>query len=105
MLAQWNWPYDRLDHPVILLDDVVEAFRLAQPDVCAGVGTQALDSRLVGAALDDGDRLRHAKQFDGLLEEAPRRSEVSVSPKHKVDRGTDTVDGSNRYLHWPATSM
>jgi len=66
---------------VILLDDVVEVFRLAQPDVCAGVGTRALDGRRVGTALVDGDRLRHTVKLDGSLEESPRRSEVSVSPK------------------------
>ena len=41
---------------------------------------------------------RAVVQFDGALEEAPRRSEVSVSPKHKVDRGTGTIDGSVQVL-------
>jgi hypothetical protein len=30
---------------VVLLDDVVEVLRLAQLDVCAGVGTHVLDGR------------------------------------------------------------
>src|ERR1019366_9887308 len=79
---------------VVLLDDVVEVLRLAQPDVCAGVSAHSLDGRRVGAALVDGDLLRHAVQFDGAFEESSRRSVVSVSTKQKVDRGTGTVDGS-----------
>ena len=89
---------DLLDGLVVLLDDVVEVLRPAQPDVCAGVSAHSLDGRLVGAALVAGDRLRHAVQFDGALEEAPRRREASVSPKQKVDRGTGTVDGSVQVL-------
>ena len=32
-------------------------------------------------------------KFDGAFEETPRRTEVSMSPKQKVDRGTGTIDG------------
>jgi|SRR5450631_2691781 len=46
--------HDALDRPVVLLDDVVEVLRLAQFDVCAGVGTNALDRRRVRAAFVDG---------------------------------------------------
>ena len=98
-------PHDPLDGPVILLDDVVEVLRLAQPDVCAGVGTRALGSRLVGTALVDGDRLRYTVKLDGALEESPHRGEVSVSPKQKVDRGTGTIDGPVQVFPLTATSM
>ena len=37
-------------------------------------------------------------KLDGAFKESPRRSEVSVSPKQKVDRGTGTVDGSVQVL-------
>ena len=37
-------------------------------------------------------------QFDGAFKESLRRSEVSVTPKQKVDRGTGTVDGSLQVL-------
>ncbi len=85
--------HDPLDRPVFLLDDVVEVLRLAQFDVRAGVGTHPRDGRRVGAALVDGDLLRHTVKIDGAFEEAPRRSVVTVSPKQKVDRGTGTIDG------------
>ena len=90
--------HEAFDGAMILLDDVVEVLRLAQLDVCAGVGANALDGRRVGTALVDGDLLGHAVPFDGTFEESPRRSEVSVSPKQKVDRGTGTVDGSVQVL-------
>ena len=83
---------------MILLDEVVEVFRLAQLDVWAGIGTHALDGRRVGAAPVDRDLLGQTVQLDGALEESPRRSEVSVSPKQKVHRGTGTVDGSVQIL-------
>ncbi len=98
-------PHDPLDGPMVLFDDVVEVFRLAQLDVRAGVGTHAPDGRRVGAALVDGDLLGHTVKIDGAFEEAPRRSVVSVSPKQKVDRGTGTIDGSVQVFPRPATLM
>ena len=74
-------------------DKIVDAGQLAQLDVCARVGAHALDGRRVGTALVDGDLLGHTVKLDGSFKESPRRSEVSVSPKHKVDRGTGTIDG------------
>jgi len=44
-------PHDPLDGPVVLLDEVVDVLRLAQPDVRTGVGAQALGGRRIGAAL------------------------------------------------------
>ena len=60
--------HDAFDHPVVLLDDVVEVFDLAHLDVCAGVGTNALDGRRIRTTLVDGDLLGRAVQIDGALQ-------------------------------------
>jgi len=63
--------HDALDCPVVLLDSVVEVLRLTQLDGGAGVGTHALDGRVVGAALVDRDLFRHNLQINGTFEESP----------------------------------
>ena len=65
--------HDAFDRPMVLLDEVVEVFRLTHLDVYAAVSTHVEDRRRVGATLVDRDLLGHAVQADGTLEEASRR--------------------------------
>ena len=95
---------DPLDRPVILFDDVIEKLYLTQLDVCTGVGLNAVDGSRVGVTLVDADLVRHAVQIDGALQETPRRSEISVRPKQKVDRVAGAVDGPVQVLPLAASA-
>lgn len=56
-LGQARVQRDPCNAPVVLFDDVVEVFVLAQQDIDAGIGLDAIDGRRVGADFVDGDLL------------------------------------------------
>ena len=81
-LESQHRPHDPFDGPVVLLDDVVQILDSPQFDVGTGVSPNALDGRLVGAALVDGDLLRYVVQlFDALAAACLRHP----SAEQKVD--------------------
>ena len=69
---------DLFHRPVVLLDDVVEAFRLPQSDIKAAVLIDAMDSSGVGTTFFDDVLLGQAMQIDGALQRAPCRPLVSL---------------------------
>jgi len=76
------------DRRMVLLDDVVEEFSLADLDVGVMLGVVAFDRRRVGAALVDGDLPRNAIPAGGLGQEMQRRLAVAPSRAQEAHRGT-----------------
>ena len=77
---------------MVLLDDVVEVFRLAQHNVDAGVSLDALNGRCVGATLVDGDLLWHVVQVDSLFKKATGRSPIPLGSQQEIHCVTSTVN-------------
>ena len=96
-------PRSPLDRSVVLLDQVVEVLGLAQLDVQAGLGLQALDGGGVGAALVDGHLLRGVVDVDRLGEKpaGAASSRLAVSRKSTVWPSRSTA--RYKYLHSPPT--
>jgi hypothetical protein len=69
---------DPFDGKMVLLDDIVQIFRLAHRDGRASVGLDADDGGLVGTALVDGYFLRHVVQADSPFEEGTCRSMIAL---------------------------
>ncbi len=61
-------PRDSFDGAIVLLDSVVQIFRLAHCDDHAAIGLDTDDARFVRAALVNGDFRRHVVQADGTFE-------------------------------------
>ena len=80
------------DCAVVLLDEVVEVFRLAHLDVQTAVGLDARDCSRVRAALVDGDLLGHAVQVYGALEECPGCGVVWLGAQQEVNGVAVAVD-------------
>jgi hypothetical protein len=59
-------PYQPLDGSMILFDDVVEVFDLADLDACLSFGIVAFDRRGIGTALVDRDLLGRTVPLDRL---------------------------------------
>ena len=78
-LESEHWLGDSFDRPVVLLDDVVEVFVLADQDVDTGISLDTFNGRRVGATLVNGDFLGQAVLVDGSLQEAPGRCLVPLS--------------------------
>src|ERR1017187_4924680 len=91
-------PHDPLDRSVVLLDDVVQILDSPQFDVGTGVGLNALDGGRVGAALVDGDLLRHAVQIDGTLEESTRGCAIALGRQQEVDGLSRAIDSAVQVL-------
>ena len=56
-----------LHRPMVLLNDVVEVFRLAQFNINAGIVIDTANGSSVGTAFVYGDLFRQAMQIDGAL--------------------------------------
>ena len=63
---------------MVLLDNVVELFNLADKDRHGAAGVDGIHGRLVGAALVHRDFVWIAVRSHGLVEEALRRSLVPL---------------------------
>ena len=83
---------DSFDTPVVLPGDVVQVFALSHQDVDTGVSLHAFNGRRISAARADGDLLEHALQVYGALQEAARRSLVSLGCEKRVDRITRAIN-------------
>jgi hypothetical protein len=57
-------PYQSLDDPMILFDDIVEVSDLADLDACLSFGVVAFDRRSIGTALVDRNLLRRTVPLD-----------------------------------------
>ena len=79
---------------MILLHDVVRVFVLAHNDVDTGVSPYTFDGRRIGAALVDGDLLRHAVQVDGTLQKAPNSGLISLGGEQKINRVSSAINGT-----------
>jgi len=83
---------DPFDSPVVLLDDVVQVFTLAQNDIDASVSLDVCNGGRVRAALVDSDLLGHVVQVDGPFQKAPRRSQIALGGEKEVDRVAIAID-------------
>src|SRR6185312_633107 len=79
---------------MILLNNVVEVFDLADLDIRIMLLVIAFDRRGVGAALVDRDLLGLAMTADRLAQKAQRRPAVAFGRQQKVNRVAGLVDGS-----------
>ena len=68
---------DSFDAPMVLFDDVVDVFVLAQQDILEGASRGAFNGRSIGTALIDSDLFRHAVQVVGTFQKAPRGGYIS----------------------------
>ena len=72
---------------MILLDDIVQVFALAQQDIDACVSLDTFNGRRVGTTLIDGDLLRQVMQVDGALQKSSSCSQIPLGSEKEVDRG------------------
>ena len=79
---------------MVLLDNVVEVFNLADKDRHGAVGVDLVRGRLVGATLVHRDFVWIAVRFHGLVEEALRRSHVPLRRQQEVDGLAMLVGGA-----------
>ncbi len=104
-----------LDRSMVLLDDVVEVFDLADHDLVFQSVIEVIDRRLVGAALVHHDDLTQAMQPHGLLEKAPGSGLVAFDCQQVIDRVAvlvhrtvqifpDAFDLDVGFVHAPAST-
>lgn len=72
-----HWSGDPLDGPMVLLDKIVEIFRLTHFNVHAGLFLNAFNCSRIGTTLIDGDLLRRLVQGDGPLQKLARCGLIS----------------------------
>jgi hypothetical protein len=85
-------PRNSFDASVVLLDDVVQIFVLANQEVHTGVGLDAFNSGRVRTALVDGDLLGHVVQIDGALQKATRCSYIALGSEEEINRITVAIN-------------
>ena len=83
---------DSFDGLMDWLDDAVHVLRLVHLDGQAFVSRHVDESGRVGAALVDGDLLRHGVQADGALEEYAGRNVISLSTQKEANRLAVMID-------------
>jgi hypothetical protein len=79
---------------MVLLDNVVEVFKLTHKNRRIAAGVERIDARLIGPALFDPDLVRIAVRSHGLVEEALRRGHVALGRQEKVDGLSLLVDSA-----------
>jgi hypothetical protein len=77
---------DSLDRSMILLQDLIEIFHLADDDRRPVLGIVAPKSRPIGLTAIHGDRFRHAMLADRLGEESCDGLLVALFRQRKIDR-------------------
>jgi hypothetical protein len=82
-----------LDRPMVLLDQVIEIFGLADPDGCFAIGIDGFERDEVGTAFVDGHRLGQAILSDRLFKVTSGCSLVPMGAQQKVDGVAVLVDG------------
>jgi hypothetical protein len=78
---------------MVLLDQVVEIFRLADPDGRFTIGIDRFERGEIGAAFVDGHRLGRIILGDRFFKVTPGCSLVPMGAKQKVDGVAVLVDG------------
>ena len=87
-------PRDAFAGAMVLLDELVQLLRLAHPNEQAAVGLHADYRGRVGAALVDGDLLRHVVPTDGAFEECSGCGVIVLGTQQKINGGTVLVYGA-----------
>ena len=89
-------PRASLDRPMVLLDEIVEIFGLADVDRRFTISIDGFERGEIGAAFVDGHRLGDAILSDRFLEITPGCSLVPVGAEQEVDGVAVFVDGPGR---------
>ncbi len=77
-LEPQHGPRSSLDRPMVLLDQVIEIFGLADPDGHFTIGIDRLECGEIGATFVDGYRLGHAIAGNRFLKVTPGCSLVPM---------------------------
>jgi hypothetical protein len=78
---------------MVLLNHVVEIFKLAYLDGRLTIGIARFERSEIGAVFFDGHRIGRAILGDRLLEVTPCGGLVALRAKQKIDRVTSFIDG------------
>jgi hypothetical protein len=86
-------PGDPFDGAMVLFDDIIEIFHLADDDRGPVLRIIASDGSRIGLAAIDGDLLGHPMTTDGLGQEARGGPLVPLFRQQKVNRLTGFIHG------------
>jgi hypothetical protein len=102
-----HWSRDPLDETMVLLDHVVDVFRLDNLDDFTGIrelenDVEALQAGQIGTAFVDGNPVRHTVGANGASEEASSCCGIPTLRQHEIKDLAVTIDGAVVIHPFPA---